>query len=78
MIFGGAGGLLSLITPILAKPLILLCYPFLAYFTKVVELFAKINLQIGIETIPVTVIIGYYLMLIVLVIKLNKYKIVKK
>ena len=71
MIFGGVAGLLSLLTPFLAKPFLLLCYPFLLYFRSVIELFAKVNLQIGIDSIPVTVIVGYYLILFAIVIKLK-------
>jgi len=74
MIFGGLAGLLSLFLPLLAKPLILLCYPFLSYFTTVVELFSEINLQISIDKVPIASIFGYYLILLVLVIRLKGRK----
>ncbi len=78
MIFGGLAGLISLFLPIIAKPLILLCYPFLSYFTTIVVLFSKINLQISIDTVPIACIFGYYLILLVVVIRLKERKTVKK
>ena len=74
MIFGGLAGLLSLFLPFLAHPLTLLCYPFLSYFTTIVELFSKINLQISIDTVPIACIFGYYLILLVVVIRLKERK----
>lgn len=78
MIFGGLAGLLSLFLPFMAKPLILLCYPFLSYFKTIVELFSKINLQISMDTVPTISIFGYYLILLVVVIKYKERKFIKK
>jgi competence protein ComEC len=73
MIFGGIGALFSLIMPILAQPFILLCYPFLYYFTTLIDLADRFYIGIPFTTVPQTLIAGYYLILIAIVIRF-KYR----
>ena len=72
MIFGGIGAIFSLILPILAKPFILLCYPFLLYFTKVADISEWFYTGIIFDEVPQALIFGYYLILIAIVIRLKK------
>jgi hypothetical protein len=78
MIFGGIGGLISIFFVPLAKPFILLCEPFLAYFTFVVVFFSGLNLQINVENMPFLALCGYYLILLAIVIRFRKNFFVKK
>ena len=72
MIFGGVGALFSLILPILAKPFILLCYPFLSYFIHVVDVADRFYIGIPFKEIPQALIFGYYLILIAIVLRLKR------
>lgn len=74
MVFGGIGALMSLVSPLLAKPFVLLAFPFLAYFTTVVELSGRITAAISIESLPYPLIFGYYLILFGIVLKLNRVR----
>jgi competence protein ComEC len=77
MIFGGIGGLVSVFFVPLAKPFILLCEPFLAYFTGVVRFFSGLNLQISVENMPFLALGGYYLILFAIVIRFRNLKLKK-
>lgn len=70
------GGILSLFislfSPVMAIPFIILSYPFLAYFSFVIEIFAGIKLSFQLGNLPSILIIGYYLMLIAIVIKFQR------
>ena len=72
MIFGGLGALASLIFPLLAIPFYLLSYPFLAYFSLVVGFGSKHALVTGVNTIPASIIVGYYLLFVAVIFKLRK------
>lgn len=72
MILGGLGALVSLILPFLAKPFYLLCYPFLAYFSLVVGIGSKHALVSGVDIIPVSIIVGYYLLFVAVIFKFKK------
>ena len=72
MIFGGIGSVMALISPILAMPFILLSYPFLAYFSGIIDVSQRFYIGFGIDNVPFSLTLGYYLILIGIVIKLNR------
>lgn len=78
MIFGGIGAMLSIISPIVAMPFILLCYPFLAYFTGIIVFFSDFGKQISVDNVPVALSVGYYLILFALVVRAGKNQIRNK
>ena len=78
MIFGGLGAILSLIYPPLAIPFMLLSYPLLAYFTWIVEFFSRFKYQLVVNSVPLTALFGYYLILLAVVIKVQRRVIQKK
>lgn len=78
MIFGGIGTVFSLISPLLAFPFLLVCYPFLAYFTGIIAFFSRFNSQLTLENLPLSVLAGYYLILLAIVIKAGYRKTEKK
>lgn len=78
MIFGGIGAVISLISPSIAMPFILLCYPFLAYFTGIIVFFSGFNSQLSFEGLPFTILSGYYLILLGIVIRYRSSKSQKK
>ena len=72
MVLGGLGALASLILPFLSRPFYLLCYPFLAYFSFIVGFGAKHAIVSGVDTIPASIIVGYYLVFAAIIFKFNK------
>lgn len=78
MIFGGIGGVLSVVSPLLSLPFFLICFPFLAYFTNVIVFFSSFNWQIGVFSMPISVLGGYYLILLAIVIRFGIGKPQKK
>lgn len=62
----------SIISPLTAQPLIFLAYPMLVYFSFIVDIFSKVDLNMTARTWPGTLIFGYYLILIVIVIRYRK------
>lgn len=78
MIFGGLGGILSTVFAPLAVPFILLCYPFLSYFTGVVVFFSSFHYQLSVDNVPILVLVGYYLMFLAIVIRYSHFKFEKK
>jgi competence protein ComEC len=74
MIFGGTGAVISLISPFIALPFMLLCYPFLAYFTGIIVFFSRFNSQLSLEGLPFTILSGYYLILLAIVIRFGSNK----
>jgi competence protein ComEC len=78
MIFGGLGAILSFVFLPAARIFILLCEPFLAYFTGVIVSFSNIKYGISIDTMPILILIGYYLILLAIVIRFGKLKTLKR
>lgn len=72
MIFGGIGALVSLVLPVVARIFILVSYPFLSYFTTVISVSTRINYSFAVDSLPISIIIGYYLILIAIVIKTER------
>ena len=72
MAIGGIGALLGLILEPLGQLLIYLCYPLLIYFEAVVNFFGKIGGVINVQSIPWQFIIGYYCLLMSILIIFKK------
>lgn len=72
MLSGVMALFVSTILPFLAKPLILISFPFVFYFTQIIDLFAGIKLNFQASGIPMGLYYGYYLILIAIVIKFRK------
>ncbi|MCL5433349.1 MAG: ComEC/Rec2 family competence protein [Patescibacteria group bacterium] len=73
MIFGGIGGFLGIFFEPIGKLFLYLCLPFLIYFESAINFFAKLpgSMNINFE-FPIIFILGYYLILISLVLFLRK------
>lgn len=71
MILGVGSTILAIVVPLLAKPLILLSYPFLAYFAVVIDLSEKYKWVVEFDSIPGAFICGYYLIVIGIVFSLK-------
>lgn len=61
MVIGGIGAILSVLVPFIATMVLILALPLLFFFEKVVLLIASISPQIAVERLPLTLSIGYYL-----------------
>lgn len=71
MILGGIAALCAITIPIAAVPALYLSYPLLLYFEKVVLLFKEVPL-LQLEAIPASLIVGYYLLLLAIVLYIGK------
>ncbi len=67
----GIGSLISLLFPALSYPFFLISYPFLFYFRLIVETFSSINLSINSSYLPLPLMLGYYLLLLAVIIKVK-------
>lgn len=75
MILGGLGALLSLILPFLAAPVLFLALPLLLFFEKAVVFGNSLAKPVEIASTPLSMIIGYYLVLVGLVLLIkNRFK----
>ncbi len=74
MIIGGAGALLSIVSPILAAPILFLAIPFLVYFKTVVLLFSRVPLELQVHEIPWSIVAGYYLIILSAILYIYKKK----
>jgi competence protein ComEC len=67
MILGGAGAILGMVFQPLGSILIYLCLPFLLYFQKVIMLFSLLSGVLVIHNLPISFIVGYYLLLLAVI-----------
>lgn len=67
----GAGALVSLVFPALSYPFYLLCYPFLFYFGLIVKYGSSISFSMNTSYLPLPIVIGYYLFLLAVVVKVK-------
>lgn len=74
MILGGLGAVLGIVFPPLGSILIYLCLPFLLYFQKIVSLFGSLGQVIAVSEVPLSFVLGYYLLLLVIVFYFSKPK----
>ena len=78
MILGGVGAIAGLILPFLGQICLYLSLPFLLFFKKTVMLFSglpgKISVDVRNENFPWQITVGYYLILVSLVLFIGKKK----
>lgn len=72
MALGFIGAVLSFAAPIIAPLVIILCLPLLAFFLTVAEVLSKFPLDITLSDLPWAIIVGYYLVLLAIVVRLYK------
>ncbi|MBI1919157.1 ComEC/Rec2 family competence protein [Candidatus Microgenomates bacterium] len=72
MVIGGLAAFLALIAPFIAKLVLMTALPLLLFFEKVIALFAVLGGQLKLENLPLTVSLGYYLILASLVLFLKR------
>lgn len=63
MVLGGVGALIGLLIPIIGALFIWLSYPLLLLFENMVLFFGKVPAVIQVADIPLTLVVGYYLLL---------------
>ena len=64
MILGGLAAVFSLVLPILSIPFLYISYPLLVYFEQVTLFFAQYSFPFQLENMPLTLILGYYCILL--------------
>jgi len=72
MIIGGVSAIVGLLFLPIGKLISYFSLPFLLYFEKIIGLFSNFGGQISIESLPLTLIGGYYLILLSLILYLRK------
>lgn len=63
MVLGGIGGVISLIFEPVGTLFIYLCFPFLFFFEKTIDFFASFPWQLSLPEVPLSLTVGYYLVL---------------
>lgn len=71
MILGGIAALCSIILPFVSVPFLYLSYPLLLYFETIIGYFGNIKI-LRVESFPIPLIIGYYLLLASLILYLKR------
>jgi len=71
MIIGGLSALVSFVFEPVGRLILYFSVPFLLYFTKIVEVFGSFQGEIEINSLPILVICGYYLIIISIVMYLR-------
>jgi competence protein ComEC len=74
MIIGGISAVIAFIFEPLGRLILYLSMPFLLYFTKIVEVFGGFGGQIEIKSLPIILILGYYLAILALIIHFRKHE----
>jgi competence protein ComEC len=72
MIIGGFASIIGLIIEPLGRLILYLSVPFLLYFTEIVEFFGNLGGQIKIESLPLLIIAGYYLIILSVILWIRK------
>ncbi len=72
MIGGGLASIFALLNPVLAQPFLYLSLPLLWFFEKVVILGNQIAKPIELNSIPLSLVLGYYFVLVSLVLLIQK------
>lgn len=71
MILGLTAGILSLISPVLAQPFLLISYPFLAFFSEVARISSGIYIPLSLTSNLTPIAVIYYILLVYILIKLK-------
>jgi competence protein ComEC len=74
MILGGVGAIFGMILQPIGAILVYLCLPFLLYFQKIVMFFGVLSGVLIVQDLPMSFIVGYYLLLSALIIYFSKSK----
>lgn len=74
MILGGLGAFLSLVLPFFAVPILYLALPLLLFFEKAVIFGNSLANPVEISYIPIALVVGYYIILISIVLLIQKSK----
>lgn len=74
MIIGSIAGVVAIVSAPLAGVVALLALPMLSYFMAVIHLFASISPVLQVESLPIALVMGYYLMLAAILVGLSKRK----
>lgn len=61
MVLGGIGGIIGLVFEPIGQFLLVLATPLLWFFTSIVETFGNFGWQISLNSVPIFMIVGYYL-----------------
>jgi competence protein ComEC len=74
MVLGTIASVLSFVSPLLAAPFIYLSYPLLSYFYLIVNLFSSFANPIELEKVPISAVVGYYLILFAAILHFRRKK----
>ncbi len=74
MILGGVGAILGMVFQPLGAILVYLCLPFLLFFQKIVMFFAALSGALTVKNLPLSLVLGYYLLLLALIFYFSKSK----
>jgi len=74
MILGGIGGLTGIVIAPLGKVLLYVSLPFLLFFEWIIGVFAQIPLLISVSSLPLSLTVGYYLLLIGIILFMRQRK----
>ena len=74
MILGGVGAILGMVFQPLGSILVYLCLPFLLFFQKIVMFFGALSGVLTVQNLPLSLILGYYLLLLALIFYFSKSK----
>lgn len=74
MILGALAAVLGMVTPSLGSIFVYLCFPFLLYFQKTVLFFSSLPGALKVENLPFSLVLGYYLLLLAVVVYSIKVK----
>jgi len=72
MVLGGLGAFLSFVSKTLVAPFLYLSFPLLSYFQSIVDFFALRFRPMELDTIPWTIVVGYYLILLAGILWIHK------
>jgi competence protein ComEC len=72
MLFGSIAIIFDILFLPVGKLILIVIIPILYYFEAVVNYFGRFNLSLNLENIPVTVWLGYYMLLIALILQRRK------
>jgi len=72
MIIGSIAGVVAILSAPLAGVVALLALPLLSYFMAVIHLFASISPVLQVESVPVSLVLGYYFIVAAVLVTLKK------
>lgn len=73
MIIGGISAIIAFVFEPLGRTILYFSVPFLLYFTKIVDIFANLGGQLEIKSVPIFMILGYYLIVIAIALLVRRW-----